>query len=78
MTQEQLQTIVQQALDSFGSGFATSKIESNLVVIRDNKGRVMGNVNTTGVIDRKYDGKKALMGALVRDKIAAGIKAETK
>jgi hypothetical protein len=44
-----------------------------LIVIRDRKGRVMGNVNTAGVIDRKYDGQKALMGALTRDKIAAAI-----
>jgi hypothetical protein len=75
MTQETLRTAVQAALDTFGAGFATTSIQSNLIVIRDKKGRVMGNVNTVGVIDRKYDGQKALMGALVRDKITAAIKA---
>jgi len=73
MTQEQLKDTVQGALDSFGAGFATATIQTNLIVIRDRKGRVMGNVNTAGVIDRKYDGQKALMGALTRDKIAAAI-----
>lgn len=75
MNQDTLKTAIQAALDTFGSGFATTAIQSNLVVIRDKKGRVMGNVNTVGVIDRKYDGRQSLMGALVRDKIAAAIKA---
>jgi hypothetical protein len=78
MTQEQLKDTVQSALDSFGSGFATASIQCNLIVVQDRKGNVMGNVNTAGVIDRKYAGQKALMGALVRDKITAAIKtAET-
>jgi hypothetical protein len=75
MNQETLKTAVQAALDTFGSGFGSTSIQSNLIVIRDKKGRVMGNVNTAGVIDRKYDGQKALMGAPVRDKITAAIKA---
>jgi hypothetical protein len=74
-TQETLKTAIQAALDTFGAGFGNATIQSNLVVIRDRKGRVMGNVNTAGIIDRKYDGQKALMGAPVRDKISAAIKA---
>lgn len=53
----------------------TTSIQSNLIVIRDSKGRVAGNVNTDGVIDRKYLGKQVLMGAIVRDAITAAIKA---
>ena len=73
VTQEQLRNAAQGALDSFGAGWTTT-IQSNLIVIRDKKGRVAANVNTAGVIDRKYDGRQALMGALVRDKIAAAVK----
>ena len=70
MTQT-MEQIVSQAVAPFGM---TASTVTNLVVVRDRKGRVCGNVNTDGVIDRKYDGKQALMGAIVRDAIAGAIK----
>ncbi len=71
-----IETLIQTALDSFGLGFATAKSRAGIVVIRDRKGRVMGNVDATGNITREYDGRKALMGAMVRDRIAAALRTE--
>ena len=68
---ETLEQVVGQAVAQYGMTVSTV---TNLVVVRDRKGRVCGNVNTDGVIDRKYDGKQALMSALVRDAIAGAIK----
>jgi hypothetical protein len=72
MDQQQLEQIVKVAVARFG--FSAS-VQSNLIVVKDGKGRVAGSIDTAGVLERKYNGNQALMGALVRDAIKAAIKA---
>lgn len=52
----------------------TARAAGDLVGVYNKKGRLAGTVAQDGTIDRKYDDKQALMGALVRDAIVAALR----
>lgn len=65
--------IVSAAIAKFGF---TARPTGDLVSVYNAKGRLAGTVDASGNIDRKFEGKQALMGALVRDAISTALKGE--
>ena len=58
------------AINKYGM---TARQTGDTVAVYDKKGRLAGTVDNAGKIDRKYDGRQALMSALVRDAIRSAI-----
>lgn len=52
----------------------TARMTGDLIGIYDKKGKLSGTVSADGAIERKYDGRQALMGAIVRDAITVALK----
>lgn len=69
-TTQQIETIGK----AIGKFDMTARPVGTLVGVYDKKGRLAGTVSAAGAIDRKFDGKQALMGALVRDAIVASLR----
>lgn len=63
---------ISTAIARFG---LTARTTGESVSIYDAKGRLTGTVAGNGTVERKYNGKQALMGALVRDAIVAALAA---
>ena len=70
MTNEMIHAAVSNAVAQFGY---TARITGVSVSVYNAKGRLAGMVDGNGAVDRKYDGRKALMGALVRDAIVTAL-----
>ena len=71
MTNETILATISTAVAKYDM---TARLQGDLIVVYNKKGRLAGTVTTDGTIDRKYDGKQALMGSIVRDSIAAALR----
>ena len=70
MTNETILATISTAVAKYDM---TARMTGDLVSVYK-KGRLAGTVTMDGTVDRKYDGKQTLMGALVRDAITAALK----
>jgi hypothetical protein len=71
MTNETILATISTAVAKYDM---TARMTGDLVSVYNKKGRLAGTVTPEGIVDRKFDGKQALMGALVRDSITAALK----
>lgn len=71
MTNETILATISTAVAKYDM---TARSTGDLVGVYNKKGKLAGTVAADGVIDRKFDGKQALMGALVRDAIVAALR----
>ena len=71
MTNETILATISTAVAKYDM---TARMTGDLVGVYNKKGRLAGTVTMDGTVDRKYDGKQTLMGALVRDAITAALK----
>ena len=52
---------------------ADEPVTGDVIVIRDSKNTIIGSVTLCGTIERKKIGQRVLMGALIRNDLAAAL-----